>query len=139
MSYSYYKVLWLLVHALVSLFEAIFHFGLEFRENFCNFIKKISQSRCNHTSKSDRLLIENQLHELKKLPKHLGVILSASSEKDVDVQKLTRLVTWALSSGINFISFYDYKGEAATMLHPHHPLELRGQTPVARTLRDQTG
>lgn len=130
MSFSFYKALWLLAHALVSLIEAIFHFGLEFRENFCNFIKKISQSGSNHTSTSDRLLIEDRLHELKKLPKHLGVILSVDSEKDVDVQKLTRLVTWALSSGINFISFYDYKGKEATMLHPHHPLEPRGQNSV---------
>lgn len=110
MSFSYYKVLWLFVHAVFSIAEAIFHFSLEFRDNFCNFIKKISQSRCKHTSTSDRHLIESQLHELKKLPKHMGVILSANSETDVDVQKLTCLVTWALSSGINFISFYDYKG-----------------------------
>lgn len=126
MSLSFYRVLWLLAHALASLAEGIWHFSLEFRENFCNFIKKISQSQSNHTSTSDRQLIEDRLHELKKLPKHLGVILSVGSEKDVDVRKLTRLVTWALSSGINFISFYDYQGKEATMLPPHHPLELRG-------------
>lgn len=99
------------MHLLVDLIEAIYFFGLEFRENFSYFIKNISQPKHSHDYNDDRLLIESRIDELKKLPKHLAVILNANSEKDIDILQLTKLVLWALSSGVNFISFYDYKGK----------------------------
>lgn len=111
MSFSFYKVLWMIVHLLADLIEAVYYFGLEFRENFSNFIKNISQPKQTHDFTDDRLLIQSRINEIKKLPKHLAVILNANSEKDVDLKQLTNLVLWALSSGVDFISFYDYKGK----------------------------
>lgn len=121
MVYSYNKVLWIIVHLLADLIEAIYYFGLEFRENLSNFVKNISQPRRVKSSIDDILTIESHLKGIKKLPKHLAVLLSVNSEKDVDVIKLTNLVLWALSSGVEFISFYDYKGEFSTSLITSEP------------------
>lgn len=110
MSFSYYRVLWIIIHSLADLVEAIYHFGLEFRENFSNYIKNMTKSRQTDQLTCDRQLIERHLNEITKLPKHLAVILSVNSVKDVDLQQLTNLVLWSLSAGVNFISFYDYKG-----------------------------
>lgn len=110
MSFSYHKVLWIIAHFLADLIEAIYYFGLEFRENLFNFIKNISKPTQAHNYKDDRLIIESRISEIKKHPKHLAVILNANSGRDVDLEHLTNLVFWSLSSGAEFISFYDYKG-----------------------------
>jgi hypothetical protein len=112
MGFSFYKLLWALLHVLVDLLEAIFFFGVEFRENFFNYVKNLNKRRRKHEKESDAKLIEQHITELKKLPKHLAVIVKAENEKDVDLRKLTNLVLWSMSSGVNFISFYDHKGEA---------------------------
>lgn len=111
MSLSFYKVLWIIIHLLADVIETIYIFGLEFRENFLNFIKNITQVRRIQGEKDDKQLIESHLSDLKKLPKHLAVILNANSVRDVDVRQLSNLVLWSLSSGVNFISFYDFKGK----------------------------
>lgn len=111
MEFSHYKVLWIIVHLLADAIEAIYYFGLEFRENLTNFVKSISQTRGVYSLSDDSLSIESRIKEIKKLPKHLAVILNAEREKDVDVKKLINLVLWALRSGTDFISFYDYKGK----------------------------
>lgn len=110
MSFSYHKVLWIIAHFLADLIEALYFFGLEFRDNLFNFIKNISQPAPTSDSKDVRLIIESRISEIKKHPKHLAVILNANSRRDVDVEHLTNLVLWSLSSGVEFISFYDYKG-----------------------------
>lgn len=105
------KATWFLIHFIVDLIETLFNFGLELRENFNNFIKNIS-SEIHWRSKDDEIaFIETRISELKKLPKHIVVILNLSNERDVDLSKLANLVSWSLYSGVNFISFYDYKGE----------------------------
>lgn len=114
MNISYPKVLWIIIHLLTDFIETIYYFGLEFRENLTNFLINfinISQSRRVHNLFDDCQIIENRIKEIPKLPKHLAVILSANSENELDVRKLTSLVIWALSSGVEFISFYDYKGK----------------------------
>lgn len=111
MSFSIYKILWIFVHVLANLIETIYIFGLEFRENFINYFKNITKVGRIQEEKGDKQLIESHLNELKKLPRHLAVIVNANSEKDVDLSKLSNLVLWSLSSGVNFISFYDYKGK----------------------------
>lgn len=114
MSDFLYKVLWTLLHLLANLIESIYYFGLEFRENLHNFIENIGKSRL---PQDDKQLLERHTTKLKKLPKHLAVILSVSCQKDVDLNKLTNLVIWALNSGVNFISFYDYEGKYVCELH----------------------
>lgn len=111
MSFSFYKVLWMILHLLADLIEAIYYFGLEFREKLVSFIKNISQTNTTADCKDENLLIERHIHEIKKHPKHIAVILNAKSKRDLDLHQLTNLVQWALSSGVNFISFYDYKGK----------------------------
>lgn len=110
-----YKVLWTIVHLLANIAEAFHNLRLEFQQNLFNFIKNLGQHNKNKVI-NDRLVIENHLHVLEKLPKHLGVILNATKQTDVDVRQLAKIVFWALSSGVNFISFYDYKGAYKTIL-----------------------
>jgi len=105
------KVLWYLIHLLVDLFETFYYFGLEFRENFYNFIKNITKDQPISTKESELQLIESSVLDLEKIPKHIIVILNINNEKDVDLSQLTNLIYWSLSSGINYISFYDYKGK----------------------------
>ena len=105
------KVLWYLIHLLVDLFETIYYFGLEFRENFYNFFKNITKDQPISTKESELQLIESSVVDLEKIPKHIIVILNINNEKDVDLSQLTNLIYWSLSSGINYISFYDYKGK----------------------------
>lgn len=105
------KVLWYIIHLLVDLFESIYYFGFEFRENFLNFIKNITKDQPNSTKESELQLIENSVQDLEKIPKHIIVILNINNEKDVDLSKLASLIYWSMSSGVNFISFYDYKGK----------------------------
>jgi hypothetical protein len=117
MSFSrLYKLLWIIVHLLADLIETLWHFGFEFRENFRNFIKNFTKTRQFHESTDDKHLLESRIQELKKLPKHLAVILNANNTQDVDLRQLTNLVLWSLSSGVNFISFYDYKGNYRQLL-----------------------
>jgi hypothetical protein len=111
MNFPFYKLLWTLLHLLVNLLEVIFVFGLEFRENLFNYVKKLSQVRRTQEKEDDGMLIERHISQLKKLPKHLAVIVSAECGGDVDLKKLTNLVLWSMNSGVNFISFYDHKGE----------------------------
>lgn len=111
MRLPFYRVLWIIIHLIADLIEAAYNFGIEFRENFANFIKNITQARRFHVLTDDRKLIESHSSEIKTIPKHLAVILNANSEDDVDLKQLTNLVVWSLSSNINFISFYDYQGK----------------------------
>lgn len=110
MSFPYYKVLWIIVHLIADFIEAIGYFGLELRENLYNFIKNITKARQKQELGDDKRLIECHINEIKKLPTHLAVILDINKEKDVDLKQLTNLVLWSLWSGVNFISFYDYRG-----------------------------
>jgi hypothetical protein len=61
---------------------------------------------------NDKVIIDKSISDIKKIPKHLGVILNVKHEKDVDLSKLVQLISYSLHSGINFISFYDFRGEA---------------------------
>jgi hypothetical protein len=105
------KAIWFIVHLVVDLIEALFYCGLELRENFGYFIKNITADGLGTRQGHEIAYIESSVGELKKLPKHIAVILSLECERDVDLSKLANLVSWSLSSGVNFISFYDYKGE----------------------------
>lgn len=116
MRFSFYKLLWILLHLVVDLFEAIYFFGLEFRENFANFIKSMTTERRFQGGEDDVQLIERHISHLKKLPKHLAVIVKAEDKRDVDLRKLSNLVLWSMNSGVNFISFYDYKGKVGFVI-----------------------
>lgn len=104
------KLIYFIVHVLAEWIETFYYFGFEFRDNFYNFINNVVQTRQLKTSKDEKVYIEHRLHDLKKVPKHIAVILDIKSEKDVDLSRLADLVSWSLVSGVNFISFYDFKG-----------------------------
>lgn len=112
MKSAFYKVLWILVHRLFDLFEVIFIFGLECHEKLINFIINIPKSRRTDSFCDDQKIIEHSLNEMKKIPKHLAVILYLDDTSDGDdLIQLSKLVLWSLRSGVSFISFYDYKGK----------------------------
>lgn len=106
------KLIYLIVHVLVEWIEAAYYFGFEFRDNLSNFVNNVVRVRQLKTSSHEKVHIEQRLHELKKVPKHLAVILNIKRETDVDLSRLADLVSWSLTSGVNFISFYDFKGNS---------------------------
>lgn len=58
----------------------------------------------------DKVIIDRNLHNLNKIPQHIAVLLYLKNETDVDLSQLSDLIFWSLNSGVNFISFYDFKG-----------------------------
>lgn len=110
------KALWLFIHLIFDIIEAIYYFGQELREKIYCFIKNIGKDSQRNSKKHEIVFIETNISNLKKLPKHIGVILNLNNEKDVDLSKLANLVSWSLNSGVHFISFYDYKGEESSDL-----------------------
>lgn len=109
-SSSFYKFLWILAHNLAALSLTLFYIGLEFREKIINFLKIITKDRRKSTDESDRHQIECHTSYVKKLPKHLAVILTLEHDKDVDLGRLCKIVEWSLVAGVNFLTFYDYRG-----------------------------
>lgn len=105
------KVIYFIVHVLVEWIEAFYYFALRFRESIYNFINIAFRERQTRSPlKNEKVLIEQRIQEIKKIPKHLAVILNIKSERDVALSRLADLVQWSLCSGVNFISFYDVKG-----------------------------
>lgn len=131
MSISSFKVLWFLLSWMSNLLEAIYYFGLEFRENFFHFIKTICLTESAVDCSDVRPRIDAHIREMKKLPKHLAVILTVKNKKDVDLAQLSNLVRWALNSGVHFISFYDFKGKQ----HNNRAYKQRDQTPHLKLFR----
>lgn len=110
LSSSFYRLLWLITHNLATVAVHLFFVGLEFREKIVNFIKNITQERRKSVVESERHHIESHASCVKKLPKHLVVILSIEHAKDVDLGRLGKLIEWSLWSDVNYLTFYDYKG-----------------------------
>lgn len=110
MENSILKLIYLIVHMLVDCIETIFYFGLEFRDKFFNFINNSLKEGNITSSANEKVIIERNLQSLKKIPQHIAVILNIRNKGDVELSKLVDLIHWSLISGINFISFYDFKG-----------------------------
>jgi hypothetical protein len=107
---SKYKLIYLIIHVLVYIFEALLHFGLEFSQEILYFISYYVKDRRKGSFVDEAVLIERRVQDLDKIPQHIAVILHINNETDVDLSKLSDLVSWSLNSGVNFISFYDFKG-----------------------------
>jgi len=114
MTETIYRVLWILIHWLVDVVERIYWFGVE----ICELVNKLRQT---DDGRDDRQLIERSVLELSKLPKHLAVVLNLQKQRDANLRLLSKLVCWALNSQVNFISFYDYKGNYAIYLLTQAP------------------
>ena len=107
------KLIYFIAHLLVDWIEKFYYFGLEFRDNFSNYIKYVVNGRQINqikTSTNEKVIIEQHVHKLSKIPKHIAVILNISQRRDVDLSGLSDIVLWSLHTGVNFISFYDFEG-----------------------------
>jgi hypothetical protein len=104
------KLIYLIIHVLVNCIESFFYFGLEFQEKIFYFINYVAKERRKGSAAEETQLIERKVQDLDKIPQHIAVILHIKSEQDVDLSRLSDLVSWSLNSGVNFISFYDFKG-----------------------------
>ena len=104
------RLLYLIIHHLVDSVEAIFYFGLEFRDNLYNFVNNLLRDRKRTTLDGEKAIIDRNLHNLDKIPQHIAVLLHLKNGTDVDLSQLSDLIFWSLNSGVNFISFYDFKG-----------------------------
>lgn len=104
------RIIYLIIHLLVDYVESFFYFGLEFRDKFYNFINTLLRDRKRTSLDDEKAILDWNLQILDKIPQHIAVLLHLNEETDVDLSKLSDLIFWSLHSGVNFISFYDFKG-----------------------------
>lgn len=106
----FHKIVWILLHTIANIAEKIYEIGLFLYEILKNFQRAHNSRKSSNYEKS---VIEEHIHNLKKIPQHLAVLLNCNA-KDCELPKyenLANLVCWAFELGINYISFYDYRGK----------------------------
>lgn len=102
MKMDVYKALWFLIHFFVDFYLGICRLWKQLCHNINEllFVKRRSLS-------DDKEMIESARSLLKKIPKHLVVVLGIETP---DYRILSQMIFWSLSVGIQQISFYDHKG-----------------------------
>lgn len=102
-----YQSLWLLLHAICRLVAAVQRTWLHaLRTTALSFEPERSTER-------DSQLIDKCRADLAKLPRHVAVILNDNVE---GADRLARLIYWAEQTGIEHLSFYDYRGMCVVCL-----------------------
>ncbi|CAG9769636.1 unnamed protein product [Ceutorhynchus assimilis] len=95
-----YKVLYVLVHSIFTVYEwitdALERIGSVFVD-FCHGFFNIQR----------RNYLKNEIAKKNKIPKHLTVLLG---REEPSFQDLANIVLWCLASRIVFLSFYDHRG-----------------------------
>ncbi|CAG9857019.1 unnamed protein product [Phyllotreta striolata] len=94
-STHFYRVLYVLVHAIYTIVEVIWNATLWIVREF-----ELIHSRYKNVRK--------RLFTLSKTPKHLTVIVG---HDDCSLRDLTNLIIWCIAVEIPYISFYDFKGK----------------------------
>uniref|UniRef100_A0A6P7FJK3 ditrans,polycis-polyprenyl diphosphate synthase [(2E,6E)-farnesyldiphosphate specific] n=1 Tax=Diabrotica virgifera virgifera TaxID=50390 RepID=A0A6P7FJK3_DIAVI len=95
-----YKVLYILLHSLYTIFENIWRTLLFIYQNCIRVINPESTF-------DDADQLKKRLSRLTKKPQHLTIIIGVEECSLVD---LANLVYWCLGLNIPYVSFYDYKG-----------------------------
>nr|XP_022909684.1 dehydrodolichyl diphosphate synthase complex subunit Nus1-like isoform X1 [Onthophagus taurus] len=93
----FYRLVLLLLHAVVDLFDFIRYAWVYLRLKISDFRLKYAEIRS----------FEAQTRKLNKLPKHLTVLLGV---EEPSIKDLANFIFWSVSVGIPYISFYDHKG-----------------------------
>lgn len=97
-----YKLLWHLVHTVFTIFKCIHDIYLQLE---CKLIEWRLGNRCEAQILDN---LQKATAKLKKMPKHLTILLGTEEPSHND---LAKLVLWSLTAGISFISFYDVQGK----------------------------
>lgn len=96
-----YQSVWLLLHALFRLFVTV-------HGTWLHTLRMVALSfEPERTDERDDQLIGKCRADLAKLPRHVAVILN---ENDDGADRLARLIRWTEQTGIEHISFFDYRG-----------------------------
>lgn len=99
-----YKFLWVLLHYAYTLVRLIQWLSKWLHDWFLS----ITTPRPVLSIDEERKLIEEHVGCMKKLPRHLSINVGI---EEPNFLILSRVIYWALSAGIEVVSFYDYKGD----------------------------
>ncbi|KAK4883295.1 hypothetical protein RN001_006614 [Aquatica leii] len=95
-----YKTAYVVVHTLYEYFEFFYYTFLYYYQILLNIYHK-------YTKIQDRQFIAENVKIIKRIPIHVSIILA---NEEPSYNDLAKLVTWCVTSGITYISFYDHKG-----------------------------
>lgn len=93
-----YRLLLTLIHYIYSLIDSVYTIWAYLTTKVHHAENLIEEER----------YIISQLPQLRKIPKHIVIILGTEKPSYVD---LARLVVWCSTAGIPQVSLYDYKGQ----------------------------
>lgn len=101
---AFYRVVWILLHTFASIYNTIYLFisYAKFRAG------SILASLVKAGAYDDLQYLEQCKKDLTKTPKHLSIIVGTNS---VSGEVLSKVAVYALISDIDYISYYDVKGE----------------------------
>lgn len=110
MSSIIYKLLWFLLYFFVETIETVYNWCTLLIHK-CHFF--LIESHQLNTVEHELKLIYKTKDILKKIPSHIIVILLNNDKPNY--KKITKLIRWCYAAGVNYISFYDYEGEYASV------------------------
>lgn len=97
-----YRAVYFLIHALFRVLTAITSLVLSLQK-YANDLFCTGYS----THKNDQYIIELGKTGLIKVPQHIAIIFNNTEQQ---VEPLARLVRWIVLTGVQYISFYDFRG-----------------------------
>eukprot|EP01102_Stenamoeba_stenopodia_P002579 TRINITY_DN12437_c0_g1_i1.p1 TRINITY_DN12437_c0_g1~~TRINITY_DN12437_c0_g1_i1.p1 ORF type:complete len:266 (+),score=22.84 TRINITY_DN12437_c0_g1_i1:195-992(+) len=93
-----------------SVLHSLLHLAISLYLLFCDFIRWLWIHRRSLFSRSSRTLVEfEQLHTLKKLPRHLGLMFDENTVQN-EIDYVAQLVCWSIAADIRIITLYDTRG-----------------------------
>ncbi|XP_067626007.1 uncharacterized protein Tango14 [Eurosta solidaginis] len=110
MLYPLYKLIWLVLQMLASLYEAVYfiylrlqtllHWSYDFRHSSAEIRNR------------DRTLLQKCKDELTKIPRHLNLIIGPDPRGNINDTVVERILSYALVVGIEWVSIYDVRSES---------------------------
>lgn len=85
------------------LFLILIHWIISLKDLVVIFYGRLMQLRPLAKSQS----IRSDVAHLRKLPVHLGIVVL---EDDLNVVDVAKIVVWAITAGISYVTIYDHKG-----------------------------
>lgn len=86
------------------LFLILIHWIISLKDLVVIFYGRLMQLRPLAKSQS----IRSDVAHLRKLPVHLGIVVL---EDDLNVVDVAKIVVWAITAGISYVTIYDHKGK----------------------------
>ena len=90
------------------LFLILIHWIISLKDLVVIFYDRLMQLIPFAKSQNSATGIKSDAAHLKKLPVHLGIVVL---EDDLNVADIAKIVVWAITAGISYVTIYDHKGK----------------------------